>query len=152
MLVTADFSHTFRVYRINLSWNFPMDVKVVVPPGSHLVPTVNLTRIHVMTPQRPPAITLSHARICHLLMMPSAVEVGAGTTIIAFYTGTIGEATAGGPDNRPRASHIARWELQEVQKGLHPIFNQLKLNKEGPTNIEPEVSQHYYLMCSSDQS
>jgi len=74
-------------------------------------------------------------------MMPSAAEIGAGTTIMAVYTGTMGDVTAGIQDNRPRGSHIARWELQEVQKGLHPIFNQLKLHKEGPPNVGPEVSQ-----------
>lgn len=138
--MTVDFSQTYRVYRINLKWNLPFDTKVAVPPGSHLIPALNLMRVQVISPQRPLGTSLSQGRVCHLLLLPAMSEAAPHPTIVAVYTGVLGEATAGISDGGPRASHIARWELQDGQRALHPIFHQLKLNREVTSRAEPEVS------------
>lgn len=134
--MTVDFSNTYRVYRINVRWNFPLEMKAAIPPGSHLVPAVALARVAVITPTRP-EYSISQACVSHLLMLPS--EANVNPAIIAVYTGVIPGSNAGTNSGEDRTSHVARWELQAILKGLHPVFSQLKLHKEEAPRVEPEV-------------
>lgn len=77
------------------------------------------------------------------MMLPSAVAPSAPPNIVAIYTGVIADSAAGTVDGDMRASHIVRWELQNDQRILHPIFSQLKSNKDVVPHPTNNVSVKY---------